>query len=71
VAPPSTTLSPATGTPDGDQAPARFQFPLFGFEVLAVPFQVLVVISPASLEMRAIVVELRSLLVANYLARLK
>jgi hypothetical protein len=39
------TLSPATGTPDGDQLLDRFQFPLVGVDVLPDdPFQVLVVI---------------------------
>jgi hypothetical protein len=36
----------------------RFQFPLFGLEVLAVPFQVLVVISPASYRMKFYRVEI-------------
>jgi hypothetical protein len=38
--PPRVTLSPARGTPDGDQLLDLLQFPLLGAEVLPDPFQI-------------------------------
>jgi hypothetical protein len=67
LVPPSTTLSPAAGTPEGDQLFDRLQFPLFGLEVLAVPFQVLVVIGGASLGMCAIVLKFLNYSIQHYM----